>query len=467
MRYTIALLSAPLVLRNGRLVYADGRIVDGGLVCEDGAIVAVFTGEPPTRWARAEEIDAGGRHVLPGAIDPHVQLYAAEQFVHYATETRSAAIGGVTTIVKMHRDLAGYDTATFFEEIAGAESRAYVDFCFHLAVMTDDQIASIPRYADDFGVRSFKFFTAYKGKEGAPLGISGLDDGQLLEALIAVARCGGTALVHCENQELAARAARDVRAAGGEGLAGFAASRPTIVELEAVRRVAFLAGRAGCPLYVVHVTSREGIDFVATARRAGQAIYAETEPHYLTETLDSPAGNLAKVIPPIRQAVDRDALWAALATGGVDAIGSDHVSARRERKQGSVWDAQLAFPGIATILPVLFSEGVNAGRIPLSRVVAVTSTNPARIFGLERKGALLPGRDADFVVIDLELERTVDAGMLGSVSDFSIYEGRTLRGWPVLTVSRGEVVVRDGEVVGSEGHGRFLRRGTRETAAVA
>ena len=238
-------------------------------------------------------------------------------------------------------------------------------------------------------------------------------------------------------------------------------------KLEAVRRVAFLAGRAGCPLYVVHVTSREGIDFVATARRAGQAIYAETEPHYLTETLDSPAGNLAKVIPPIRQAVDRDALWAALATGGVDAIGSDHVSARRERKQGSVWDAQLAFPGIATILPVLFSEGVNAGRIPLSRVVAVTSTNPARIFGLERKGALLPGRDADFVVIDLELERTVDAGMLGSVSDFSIYEGRTLRGWPVLTVSRGEVVVRDGEVVGSEGHGRFLRRGTRETAAVA
>jgi dihydroorotase-like cyclic amidohydrolase len=331
--------------------------------------------------------------------------------------------------------------------------------------MTDDQIAAIPRYADELAIRSFKFFTAYKGEEGAPLGISGVDDGQLFEALTHVARCSGTALVHSENQELAARAARDVHAAGGEGLAGFEASRPPIVELEAIRRVAFLAARVGCPLYVVHVTSQEGIQFVASARRNGQAIFAETEPHYLTETLDSPIGNLGKVIPPIRRAADRDALWAALQTGGVDSIGSDHVSAMRERKQGSVWDAQLAFPGIATILPVLLSEGVNAGRIPLSRTVAVTSTNPARIFGLEHKGQLLPGRDADFVVVDLDVERTVDADMLGSSSDFSIYEGRTLRGWPVLTVSRGEVVVRDGEVVGSEGHGRFVRRGARETVA--
>ena len=460
-------MTAPLVLHNGRLVYADGRVVDGGLVCEDGTITAVFAGAPPAGWDDAEQIDAGGRHILPGAIDPHVQLYPADRFGHYATETRSAALGGVTTIVKMHRDLGGYDPTDVSDEIAGAEGRAYVDFSFHLAVMTDDQVASISRYAQELGIGSFKFFTAYKGEEGRPLGIQGLDDGQLLEALAAVAACGGTALVHCENQELAAHAAREVRAGGGDGLHGFAASRPPIVEAEAVRRVAFLAARVGCPLYVVHVTSQESIEFIAGARRAGQAIFAETEPHYLTETVDSPAGNLAKVIPPIRRASDRDALWEALATGAVDAIGSDHVSAGRERKQGSIWDAQLGFPGVATILPVLLSEGVNAGRIPLSRVAAVTSTNPARIFGLERKGALLPGRDADVVVVDLELERTVDAGLLGSVSDFSIYEGRSLRGWPVLTVCRGEIVARDGEIVGSEGHGRFLRRGVRETTGVA
>jgi dihydropyrimidinase len=460
-------VTADLVLRNARLVYDGGRIVEGGLVCEDGTITVVFEGVSPAGPEGAEEIDAGGRYILPGLIDPHVQLYPAEGFAHYATETRSAAIGGVTSIVKMHRDLAGYDAASLLEEIAGAESRAYVDFAFHLAVMTDDQIASIPEYSRELGIDSFKFFTAYKGEEGAPLGIQGLDDGQLLEALAAVADCGGTALVHCENQELAARAGRDVRAAGGDGLAGFAASRPPVVEAEAVRRVAFLASRVRCPLYVVHVTSAEAIELIAAARRSGQTIFAETEPHYLTETLDSPAGNLAKVIPPIRQAADRDALWAALAAGGIDAIGSDHVSARRERKQGSVWDAQLGFPGIATILPVLLSEGVNGGRIPLSHVVSVTSANPARIFGLPRKGALLPGHDADFVVVDLELERTVDAELLGSCSDFSIYEGRRLRGWPVLTVCRGAVVVRDGEVVGPEGHGRFIRRGVRQPAGIA
>ena len=448
-------------------MYADGRIVEGGLVCEDGSIVAVFEGDPPDGWTDADEIDAGGQHVLPGAIDPHVQLYAAERFGHYSTETRSAAVGGVTTILKMHRDLAGYDSTEFFDEVSGAEGRAYVDFGFHLAVMTDGQIASIPRYADEFGIRSFKFFTAYKGEEGAPLGIQGLDDGQLLEALTAVAGCGGTALVHCENQELAARAAGDVQAAGGDGLAGFAASRPPIVELEAVRRVAFLAASAGCPLYVVHVTSREAIDVIASARRGGQAIFAETEPHYLTETVDSPAGNLAKVIPPIREPGDRDALWARSRRGAWTRSGpttSPRVeSGSRARSGTRSWD----FRASRRSLPVLLSEGVAAGRIPLSRVVAVTSTNPARIFGLERKGALVPGRDADFVVVDLELEREVDAAHLGSVSDFSIYEGRTLRGWPVLTVSRGAVVVRDGEVVGPEGHGRFLRRGLRETAAAA
>src|SRR5207244_99411 len=169
-------VTADLGLRNARLVYDNGRIVDGGLVCEDGAVAAIFEGDPPAGLGSVEEIDAGGRYVLPGLIDPHVQLYATERFGHYATETRSAAIGGVTTIIKMHRDLAGYEAPSVLDEIAGAENRAHVDFAFHLAVMTDDQIAAIPEYARELGVESFKFFTAYKGEEGAPLGIQGLDD---------------------------------------------------------------------------------------------------------------------------------------------------------------------------------------------------------------------------------------------------------------------------------------------------
>ena len=449
---------ADLLLRNGRLVYGDGKVVDGGLVARGGTISHVFAGDPPAGLTAAQEIDVEGRHVLPGLIDPHVQLYPQPGFAHYATETGSAALGGVTTIIKMHRDLDGYGAEAVFAEVAGAESRAHVDFAFHLAIMTDAQITAIPAYARELGVTSFKFFTAYKGAEGVPIGVQGVDDGQLFAALSLVAATGGVALVHCENQELAATARREVEERGGDGLRAFAESRPWLVEAEAVRRVSFLASVAGCPLYVVHVTSKEGLEILSGAKRDGWRVFIETEPHYLTETADSPAGALAKVMPPIRETADSEALWAGLAAGEVDTIGSDHVSAVRERKRGAIWDAQLGFPGVGTILPVLLSEGVNRGRLSLARLAEVTSTNAARIFGLHGKGALLPGYDADFTVVDLGLERTVDAALLGSASDFSIYEGRTLRGWPVLTACRGQVVARDGELVGAEGHGRFIRR---------
>jgi len=441
-------------------------VVDGGLVCEGGAITEVFTGEGPVAEPGWEEIDAERRFVLPGAIDPHVQLYPVEDWGHYATETGSAALGGVTTIVKMHRDLEGYDAGDFWAEVAGAEGRAYVDFCFHLALMSDAQIAAVQQYARELELTSFKLFMAYKGEEGYRIGIQGVDDGQLYDAFAAIAEAGGIALVHCENQDLARRAYARVLTSGGDDLRAFAESRPRLVEAEAVHRAAFLADAAGCPLYVVHVSAKESLEGLAEARRAGVRVSVETESHYLTETCDSPAGALAKVIPPVREEEDREALWAALGEGLIDTIGSDHVAASRERKRGSVWEAQLGFPGIATILPVLLSEGVNGGRLSLARVAAVTSANPARILGLPGKGALLPGMDADLVVVDLELERTVDAAMLGSAGDFSIYEGRTLRGWPVLTVCRGCVVMRDGELVGREGHGRYLRRGVRERAAV-
>ncbi len=454
-----------LRLRNARLVYADDTVISGGLDVRDGAIARVFSGDGDPRSREADgdgegpvEIDAGGRYVLPGAIDPHVQLHHRPGFAEYAAETRSAALGGVTTILKMHRDLAGYPEEEFWAEVSHAEERAYVDFAFHLALMSELQVSSVAEYARTLKLSSFKMFMAYKGEEGFAIGIQGIDDGLLLEAFRAIAAVGGVALVHCENQDLAVRALEKVRSAGRDDLAAFGSSRPPLVEAEAVQRACFLALQAGADLYVVHVTCAVALAAALRARRGGQRVFIETEPHYLTETDESAAGSLAKVIPPVRSATDRGALWGALSDGELDTIGSDHVAHARADKVGSVWAAKLGFPGIATILPVLLSEAVNGRGVSLGRVASLTSTRPAEIFGLARKGRLLPGMDGDFVVVDLDLEREVNARDLGSNSDFSIYEGRTLRGWPVLTVSRGRVVMQDGRVVGEEGHGRYLRR---------
>ena len=355
-----------LELRNARLVYADGTILDGGLRARQGQIVEVFAGEGALPRPESEQLDAGGRYVLPGAIDPHVQLYPAPEWGHYATETRSAAIGGVTTILKMHRELEGYDVSEVRAEIEAAESRAHVDFAFHLMLMSGEQIAQIPRFARELELTSFKALMAYKGEEGYRLGIQGIDDAQLLEAFRLTASVGGVMLVHCENQELADQALERVREAGADGLAAFADSRPPPVEAEAIGRATYLAGVASCPLYVVHVTSREGVESLIAARRGGAGVFIETEAHYLTHTSDSPAANLVKVLPPIRSSEHRDALWRAAEDGELDTVGSDHVATMRAEKDGSIWDARLGFPGIATIVPALLSEGVNRGRISIA-----------------------------------------------------------------------------------------------------
>jgi dihydropyrimidinase len=452
-----------LRLRNARLVYADDTVISGGLNVRDGVITRVFSGDGDDAFGETGgkdpiEIDAGGRYVLPGVIDPHVQLHHRPGFAEYAAETRSAALGGVTTIMKMHRDLEGYGEDEFWAEVSHAEERAYVDFAFHLALMSERQVANAAEYARTLKLSSFKMFMAYKGAEGLAIGIQGIDDGLLLEAFRAIAALGGVALVHCENQDLAVRALETARSDGRDDLAAFGSSRPPVVEAEAVQRACFLAREAGSDLYIVHVTCAAALAAALRARRGGQRLFIETEPHYLTETEESPAGSLAKVIPPVRSDTDRAALWGALSDGDLDTIGSDHVAHPRAAKAGSVWAAKLGFPGIATILPVLLSEAANGRGVSLGQVASLTSTRPADIFGLARKGRLVPGMDGDLVVIDLDLERTVDARDLGSNSDFSIYEGRPLRGWPVLTVSRGTIVMQDGQVVGEEGHGRYLRR---------
>ncbi len=189
------------------------------------------------------------------------------------------------------------------------------------------------------------------------------------------------------------------------------------------------------------------------------AVFAETCPQYLTLTKDSPLGNLGKVNPPLREPEDNKALWKGIKDGIVDTIGTDHCGLRKEVKTGTIWDAKPGFPGSATMLPVLLSEGVNKGRISIERIVEITSFNTAKIFNLyPQKGTIRVGADADLTIVDLNLEKEVEPEMLLSCSDFSLYESWKIKGWPVMTMIRGKIVMEDGKIIGEKGFGQFLRR---------
>jgi dihydropyrimidinase len=286
------------------------------------------------------------------------------------------------------------------------------------------------------------------------------DDGLLLEGFQALARHPhAVACVHCENTEVIGRHARRVRAAGRADLAAWNASRPAFAEAEHVRRAGYFAELAGCRLYYVHIGARAGLSEAVLHRSRYPRLAVETCAHYLTHSEDSPVQALGKVNPPLRAAPDVEAMWAAIAAGAIDTVGTDHCATTRMQKAGDIWTAMPGFPGMATLLPVLLSEGVHKRGLGLAAVARLTSYNAARTFNLyPRKGRIQAGADADIAVVDLDRERRVDARDLGSASDFSLYDGWMLKGWPVLTLLRGRVIARDLELCAAPGTGKFLPR---------
>jgi dihydropyrimidinase len=426
------------------------------IAVDDGQIVALF--EPGSAAVTTRSVlEAGGRDVVPGVIDPHFQSGNLNGIEDFLTESRAAAVGGVTTILRMHRSLEPYADG-LERTIADYESRAWVDFAFHLALMTEDHLAELPSYVNRFGVTSFKMFTAYKNDMPRSANLRGVDDGLLLDLLAQIADLGGRALVHCENQEINDRRLA-TRPPDADGLAAWAASRPPEAEAEAMLRVGYLASLVRCPIYLVHCSSSLALDVVTDLRLQHPDLAVETIIHYLTHTMQTEVGRLAKVAPPLRSSDDVEALWKGIAAGTIQTVGSDHVPYTRSAKLGAnVWETRLGLPGTGLILPVMLAAGVGEGRISMARLVELTAENPARLFGLERKGRIATGMDADLVVVDRDLERTVESVQLHGASDWSLYDGMILRGWPVATVSRGQVVVADGKPVGAPGHGRFVRR---------
>ncbi len=388
----------------------------------------------------------------------------------WLSETRSAAAGGVTCVLDFRMSGEPYGKR-LDRDRAAAEASALVDFGFQLVITTYEQIDELEAYVATHGVPSFKVFMSFKGEEGAYLGAPGTDDGLLFVLMERVARYGhGLVSVHTENIEVVWKLRDRLMASGRRDLAAFTESRPPFVEAEDIHKAIHYGAVTGCPVHVVHLTSREGRDAITAARRQypGARVTVETCPHYLTLTCDAAAGVLARVNPPVKYADDREALWEALAAGEIDTIGSDHCSRDLRAKLGvgggtDVWKTASAFPGVGTLLSLLLSEGHHARGLPLARIAEVTSFNAARIYGLApRKGSLHVGADADVVLVDLHAERTITPALVQSSCDWNLWDGWAVKGWPVLTMVRGQIVMRDGDVIAPPGLGRYVARPVRD-----
>lgn len=447
------------VIKNCKIVRHDG-ILDAGLVVDQGKIVAVAKDSelPPAK----NTIDGNGNPVIPGIVDAHVHLQyppGVDPEANIRAETQACAAAGCTTLIHL---LAPADDikAQARDFVALYENNAYVDLALSARIYTRENISQISELYD-YGIHSVKLLLPYKGSEAVWQGrVGGIDDGIVYLTFKEVARLAGQGRnvfvrVHCENVEIFLAMKDDFLDQGREP-GSWNEVRSRVCEQESMQKCLYLAGITGCPLYVVHLTIKEGLLLLARARAEGVNVVAETCVQYLTQNTDTVDPVLSKVNPPIREPEDNEKLWEALRDGSIDVVATDHAPVPKSMKQ-NFWDATVGMPGSETLLPLMLSEGVNKGRISLEKLVAVCCFNPARKFGLApRKGTLDIGADADLVLVDLEKEAVAPEQPVYSNSDFSTVAGKKIKGWPVLTMLRGKIIARDGEVSGAKGYGRYV-----------
>jgi dihydropyrimidinase len=440
-------------------VSASTGVTDADVAIAEGRIALIA--EPGAELAAREVLDVSGLHVMPGVVDPHQHVGVGDGMEDYRTDTAASALGGVTSVwyMLMAPNRSYLDVVAEHDEAAA--DRAYVDYSFHPTLMGSDHVQELPQLREQFGLHTFKYYMHFRGDEGAYLGVTGTHDGMFYEIVEAIGEAGDLLMVHAENPEVVWLLQDRLQLADRVDLAAWDEARPAFVEAEAVRRATFFAGQTGCELYLVHITTADGLAQARSARREmpNLRLAVETCPHYLTHSVDYERGIVGKVNPPLRRREHCDALWEAIADGTIDTLGSDHVGRGLAAKQGTIWTASAGFPSGPETLPVLLSEGHHRRGISLERIADLTSRRPAQLMRCaDRKGDVLVGLDADLAIVDLDWERTPDPAWLGTFADYSLYENFPLRGWPRHTFVRGTAVVRDGEVVGTPGHGRYISR---------
>jgi dihydropyrimidinase len=471
------------VITDGQVVVAGHGVVDCGVGIKDGRIAALADDLKP--GDADEHVDARGRVVFPGGVDSHfhIGIYRPIE-LDAASETESSLVGGATSVISYFRTGSHYLNKTgsyrdiLPEVLAATKGRAFVDYGYHIAIMTTGQLDEIDWLAGEAGVPSFKYYMFYKGlnlaassADAASYTMSdSYDFGHLYSMMeriaAAEAKRGGEGRVslsiHCENAELIKLFIERVRDLGKPPLETYHEARPPISERLSIHEAGVLADATRVRVNLLHLSSEESM--VATAQIRGLYpeldIRAETTLHHLCLTYDMLEGKGlgGKVNPPIRTQRDVDALWRGVTSGAIQWVASDHACCLEELKKDDLWPAQPGFGGTALLYPVLISEGYHKRRLPLERIAELASTNPAKAYACHpRKGAIAVGADADLAIIDLDKEQVVTAGLLHSAQDHTPFDGVRLKGWPVQTILRGRTVFKDGEVT-APASGEFLNR---------
>ena len=448
-----------LFVKNGTLVMPAGP-VQADLLIREGVIASIGKSlEVP----EVRTLDAGGCLVFPGVVDPHVQFEVVHTHVSmtddFDTGTKAAACGGVTTIIDFADQPKGVDALTYLRDRkAVADAKVNVDYTLHMSItdLSGGTLNEIPAIVREEAIPSFKLYLTYRKMNRM------INDGQMFAVMRAVASVGGIVGVHAESDSLVEYLTEELIQKGETDPCYFPQSRPDIAEAISVATAIEVARATGCDLYVHHVSTALAIDHIARAKREGVRVWAETCPHYLILTDEVYTGEdrfLYIMKPPLRSAKDRERLWIAVQKGEIDTIGTDHCSYMKEQKtkHTSFDQTPPGIPGIETLLPVMYTEGVAKGRVSLERLLELLCANPARIFGLfPRKGTLSIGSDGDLVIFDPNAPWTLKAGLLQTHSDFSPFENMPLAGRVKKTILRGEVVYENGKFCGTSHGGKFV-----------
>jgi dihydropyrimidinase len=453
------------LIKNGTVVTATDEY-KGDVLVEDEKIAVIGM----SLDVQADTvIDAAGKYVLPGGIDVHTHMDmpfgGATSADDFETGTRAAAFGGTTTIVDFAIQYRGQTLHHAMETWAKkAEGKAVIDYGFHMIITElTDQVEGEMDALVRQGITSFKLFMAYPG-------VFMLDDASIFKALLRTGKNGGTICMHAENGGVIDVLVQRALAEGKTAPKYHALTRPARAEAEATHRAIALAEIADVPIYIVHLSAAEALDMVTEARDRGLPAFAETCPQYLFLSYDNYeepdfGGSKYVMSPPLREKAKQDQLWRGLAFNDLQCVSTDHCPfCMKEKRLGETDFSKIpnGAPGVETRMSLVYDGGVRQGRISLNRFVELTSTSPAKIFGMfPRKGTIAPGSDADIVVFDPNRTITLAAKTLHMNVDYNPYEGRQVTGATDTVLSRGRLVIDNGTFVGRKGGGSFLKRATR------